>query len=192
MPPFADEREEKQSCKKPFLSLRSHDPVRPTNSGITGPFGAEPSEGSAKQGPCGSTRPSSSASSRQPPTHPVLWGSEPEENDEQTTRSGESEGSSGESETVYQGTSKSVFSIGWHSLMDMKKVSFWKENMDDDQVSKKKRKYNNMGRAANASYLRKNHAGQFKQNGVDPGRIQRLFQADSCQCSLFSQLHHGF
>lgn len=56
----------------------------------------------------------------------------------------------------------------------------------------KKRKYNNMGRAANASYLRKNHAGQFKQNGVDPGRIQRLFQADSCQCSLFSQLHHGF
>ena len=184
MPPFGVEKEEKKSLKAPFLSLKSHDPVRPTDSGVTGPFGAETSE----QSSTGAR--SNSAQSRKPPgtRSTVLWGAEPEEN-EQANAGPASESSSSESETVYRGTSQTVFSMGWHSMMDLKKASFWKENIDGDGVRQKKRKYNNTSRAAVASYTRKNNAGQFKNNGVDPGRIQRLFRAESCQCYLVGCVH---
>ena len=60
--------------------------------------------------------------------------------------------------------------------------------MDGDGENQKKRKYNNTARAEAASYTRKTNAGHFKSNGIDPGRVQRLFRAESCQCSSVEPL----
>ena len=102
---------------------------------------------------------------------------------------------SGSEETLgddvdYQGSSQTVFSLGWHTLLDLKKSSFWKENMDT-VPAKKKRKYNNSSREANAAYARKESEGAYSRNGLDPARLQKLFELPSCQCSLFA-CHRNF
>ncbi|CAK9073825.1 unnamed protein product [Durusdinium trenchii] len=116
----------------------------------------------------------------QPSLSSVLWGEEPEEAGHDV-RQPLSESSSG-SEADYRGSAQTVFSMGWNSLLDLKKATFWKEGVNS-APEKKKRKYNNTERAAMASYSRQSSAGHFKENGVDPGRLQKLFKLPSCQCA---------
>lgn len=97
-----------------------------------------------------------------------------------------SESSSGEdlNGENYKGTSKTVFSLGWHSLMDFKKGTFWNRNLDEPDT-KPKRTYDNSVRAAAASYSRQQSAGAYSKNGKDPARIEGLVALASCHCSLF-------
>ena len=86
------------------------------------------------------------------------------------------------SEKDFLPKSDSVFALGWHSLSSYKDATFWKENMDDPKAGKKKRKYDNRKRQAVAQYSRQPQQ-VFKKNGVDPGRLHRLFISEKCQCS---------
>ena len=86
------------------------------------------------------------------------------------------------SEKDFLPKSDSVFALGWHGLSSFKDATFWKENMDDPKAGKEKRKYDNRKRAAVAQYSRQpQHI--FKKNGVDPGRLQKLYNSEKCQCS---------
>lgn len=172
MPPFSGEREEKPTKPLAYLNFKSHDSGGPSTRASSGPFGAEPAEpaSASSRKPAAAPKPSPKAS--------AIFGDELEEGD-----AGPSSESDGESESAYHGASQTVFSVGWHSMMDIKKASFWKENMDS-QPEKKKRKYNNSQRAATASYSRKQSEGTFKQNGTDPARLRRLVGSMKCQCFL--------
>ena len=164
MPPFGVEREEAPKSKRlPFLSQKSHDPVRASTS-ASGPFGSEGCESSEPL----PHRPSKSIHPRNLPQQSlVLFGSEPDEDEAEPGSSGES--NDGFDYEAYRGKSQTVFSVGWQSLLDLKKASFWKDS--GEPQPKKKRKYNNASRSATASYSRKNSSGQFKQNGIDPEKI---------------------
>ena len=182
MPPFGAEKEEAPNSKPlPFLSVRSHDRVKQLPS--CGPFGSEPAEsfsGPPSKKPC--SQPSQSR--HQPSTRSVLWGAEPEEVDNEVNIGQPLSGSSSGSEGEYRGSANTVFSLGWNTLLDLKKASFWKESVNTVISDKKKRKYNNTERAAMASYSRQNSAGYFKENGVDVARLQKLFALPTCQCAL--------
>ena len=195
MPPFGDEKEEAFKKPLPFLRSSTHDSQAFRTSVNQGPFGTEPAEklsGPAKQTARqeGKSRPFQDEVEEKvgcgprpsQPSRPmsVLWGAEPAEDGDVEPESA----SDGEdSDTAYIGTSQSVFSLGWHSLLDMKKASFWKENMDT-ATEKKKLKYNNTLRSNAAAYNRSKTEGAFKKNGVDPARLPRLTHSSSCQCVL--------
>lgn len=177
MPPFGVEREEAPKSKRlPFLSQKSHDPVRASTS-ASGPFGSEGCESSEPL----PHRPSKSIHPRNLTQQSlVLFGSEPDEDEAEPGSSGES--NDGFDYEAYRGKSQTVFSVGWQSLLDLKKASFWKDS--GEPQPKKKRKYNNASRSATATYSRKNSSGQFKQNGIDPARLERLYGATTCHCFL--------
>ena len=181
MPPFGVEQAEVAKNKPlPFLSFKSHDPVKPKKR--SGPFGAEPAEETSSKplkpqpGFLSSGKRCAVSSSST-----VLFGNEPAEGDEESGAASDS--SSSWSEGAFKGKERTVFSMGWHSMLDMKRSSFWKENVDD-KAPKLKRKYDNTGRSAAASYARKTSSGLFKQNGLDPERLERLVGSKSCQCFL--------
>ena len=189
MPPFGAEKDEPSSKPLPFLNFKSHDSSGPVAAGKLGPFGVEAAESMPGRSRNLSVKPSrrfeggSHASLvpvlKRPSETNVLWGEEPAESEDVGKASDSS--SSGESENAYRGTSRTVFSMGWHSILDLKRATFWNEKAS--QPAQKKRRYNNTGRAAAASYARKNIAG-FKQNGLDPKRLEGLTGSTQCQCFL--------
>ena len=127
MPPFGVEKEEAPGSKPlPFLSVQSHDPVK--HLPAPGLFGSEPAE--RVSGPAPTKNPSSHRfqSRPQPSLSSVLWGEEPEEAGHDV-RQPLSESSSG-SEADYRGSAQTVFSMGWNSLLDLKKATFWKEGVN--------------------------------------------------------------
>ena len=87
-------------------------------------------------------------------------------------------------EKAFDVKSTTVFSFGWSSVSTFKKVTFWRERMDDEAAKKQKRVYDNTKRAANANYARSSSKGVYKRNGVDPARLQKLFDAPTCSCAL--------
>lgn len=206
MPPFGVEKEEPADEKRlPYLSLGGL-PSRPKRA-ASGPFGAESSEHvtepvqgsqqarprreaptSSSHGPfhaepdevLGRTTTSSQGKTRPPRSLSGIFGSEPAEESSVEPESDSSE----DEQANFRGTSQTVHSLGWHSLLDLKKATFWKGNMDS-APTKKKRRYNNSNRQAQAAYARKNTEGAFQRNGVDPQRLKKLFELPSCQCPLF-------
>ena len=96
------------------------------------------------------------------------------------------------SEEDFVPKTESVFSLGWHRLTAFKDATFWKEHMDDPKSVKRTRKYDNRNRQASAEYLRKQSQDVFKKNGLDPGRLKKLFNTTECQCALNSDWCHFF
>lgn len=76
----------------------------------------------------------------------------------------------------------SVFALGWSSLSAFQKATYWKQHVDDPKTQRRKRKYDNRKRQSQAAYARSS-GDVYKKNGVDPGRLQKLFDSSSCQCS---------
>ena len=114
-------------------------------------------------------------------TQDCLFGDEPAEESGEEPESSSDDGVT--DEAAYRGSLETVFSLGWHTLLDLKKASFWKDNMDTAS-EKKKRRYNNTNREALAKYARQQSVGAFSRNGVDPHRLQKLVGLPSCQCPL--------
>ena len=77
----------------------------------------------------------------------------------------------------------SVFSFGWNSVSTFKKATFWRENMNDEAAVKPKRAYDNSKRSSEATYARQKSKGFYRRNGVDPTRLQKLFDATQCLCA---------
>ena len=87
-------------------------------------------------------------------------------------------------EEVAQQPGNIVFGLGWQSVQRFQQGSFWKENMNENQEKPKpKRTYDNSKREATAAYARRDKQGVFKSNGVDPARVQKLFDSQSCHCN---------
>ena len=195
MPPFGKEPAEVGSKRTPFLKQHLHTPApksrlpaaafqpepaeeevcstpgrRPSNplsSSSFNPFGAEPEEGHRK-------RPRPVATS-------TPFGAEADEGD------GDSDLSSEFNEPPEPET---VFAMGWQGLQRFVAGSFWKQHSNEgEDLKKPKRAYDNARRQADAAYKRKSTAGFFKNNGVDPERLQKLFNAPMCGCALFCFFH---
>lgn len=202
---FEQEEDLSSSSKPlPYLRYKSHDP-KPTGPVGGGPFGSEPAEQSgAKASVPKRTRLATPTNAPGPfqdevdevqnnpgfqfggepsPRAPRLFGEEPgEHSEDEESLAGSS--SSERSETAFQlRTTKTVFALGWHTIMDMKKGSFWKKHLDERQEAKKRR-YNNSGRATTAAYARQKSKGAYEENGTDPSRLQKLFAAPQCMCAL--------
>ena len=120
----------------------------------------------------------SSSSRARPTTATGPFQSEPEEGQGLVCGG---DASSDSSDYVDAKPKESVFSLGWHAAERFVAGNFWKENLDED-TSKQKRKYDNRTRERTAAYVRKESAGCYKANGVDPARTKKLFDAPSCQC----------
>jgi hypothetical protein len=78
---------------------------------------------------------------------------------------------------------ESVFSFGWNSVSTFKKATFWREKKDDEGAVKPKRAYDNSKRASEAVYARQKSKGFYQRNGLDPTRLQNLFDATQCLCA---------
>lgn len=210
MPPFGIERDEPVRDKPlPYLSLQGIASKKPRKTkGSSGPFGVElaeevgevggewpkqaavnlrpgPFQGEECEEPSYSTSSSqhhcprpSTVAQRNPD---CLFGDEPAEESGEEPESSSDDGVT--DEAAYRGSLETVFSLGWHTLLDLKKASFWKDNMDTAS-EKKKRRYNNTNREALAKYARQQSVGAFSRNGVDPHRLQKLVGLPSCQCPL--------
>lgn len=94
----------------------------------------------------------------------------------------ETDGSSSATEGGFVVKQPSVFSFGWSSVSTFQKATFWRENMDDPKASKQKRAYDNTKRSAGATYSRQASKGAYKRNGLDPARLQKLFDSSKCLC----------
>lgn len=202
MPPFGSEKEEPTPKPLPYWSAR-HASKKKASSTPATIFGDEPPEVDPPS-PVVASRPSQTKK-RKPPSS--AFQDEPDEpaqafqherpkskpkqaplslfqdeGEEQTEPVSESSSDEDQNEEVYKGTSKTVFSLGWHTLMDFKKSTFWNKNQD--APAKPKRMYDNSTRAAAASYSRQQTAGTYRMNGKDPARIEGLLALASCHCSL--------
>lgn len=228
MPPFGDEPAEPTPKPLSFLTLRNASAKRrPVQNRA---FGAEPAEASDAGGLGGQqqyrpgaalpkSRPkrpfedegdegvSTSAKPGKEVKHqctPVPFCDEGDESD----LGGDDGFQSSDDEDNFVPQQNTVFSFGWASVSTLKKASFWKEQIDDENAKKPKRVYDNSKRAAEAAYTRKKTAGVYKRNGLDPARLQKLFAATRCGCArvgiqyVFSGFgfssyghllqHHGF
>ena len=150
---------------------------------FVGPFGAEPEEESVIGRPrkTKSTISSSSASVRKPT--PTLFGAEPEEGNDSDEPGSDASSSDEPGKTKYELKADTVFCFGWKAVLDVEKASLWQKNMDHERSAPQKRRYDNSKRSATALYVRKQNTGVFKQNGVDPERLQKLFAAATCCCA---------
>eukprot|EP00435_Cladocopium_sp_Y103_P056053 s74_g18.t1 len=199
MPPFGKERSERDAKPLPFLSL-SHAPAK-TQKPPSRAFGAE-------RGEQGVTVKSETGSSRKVSTTAKSEGfqpfqDEPEEvgcpvvkkqkvgggsksklpfADEPEEGHSTSDDQSG-AEEDFEIKSTSVFALGWQTMLNLKKSTYWKENQDDLTGAKQKRQYDNSKRAANALYLSKDKTGCFKKAGSNPERIDLLFAESACRCA---------
>ena len=190
MPPFGKELAEVGSKRAPFLKQSLHTPVpksrlpaaafqpepaeeevcspltarrpsNPSSSSSFNPFGAEPEEGQRKR-----SRPVA------PSTTP--FGAEADEGDSDSS-----------SDFDAKPQPETVFAMGWQGLQRFVAGSVWKEHSNEGELVKKpKRAYDNTRRQADAAYKRKDTCGFFKNNGVDPHRLQKLFNAPTCGCAL--------
>ena len=209
MPPFSDEPAEKTSKPLSFLNLSHARTSVTTRRRAPGIFGDEPAEpvdsdigrGVAKpvgkrsldDEDCGGSK-KPAAYSKSTSSHATLFGDEGSEDDadppktnmvmrafaDEASEGGTSSQSSDEEKfKVKQDT---VFAFGWGSVAMFKKATVWRENMDDPQASKPKRNYDNSKRAKDAQYMRRKTRGHYKRNGLDPTRLQKLFDANTCLC----------
>eukprot|EP00435_Cladocopium_sp_Y103_P042234 s474_g11.t1 len=170
-------------CRARANTAPSTNPVRKR------PFGDEDDEGSSKL---------SCSKSSCPP----LFGDEVSEDDaspqktkvatkpfaDETSEGNTSSQSS--SEEKFEVKRDTVFAFGWGSVATFKKATVWRENMDDPKSSKPKRNYDNSKRAKDAQYLRERTKGFYKRNGLDPARLQKLFDANTCLCTVMDLYEH--
>ena len=121
MPLFGVEREEAPKSKRlPFLSQKSHDPVRASTS-ASGPFGSEGCESSEPL----PHRPSKSIHPRNLPQQSlVLFGSEPDEDEAEPGSSGES--NDGFDYEAYRENHKLSSRLGGNRFWIWKKLRFGK------------------------------------------------------------------
>ena len=204
MPPFENEPEEAPIPKLAFLNFKRNSPKPCEPSPPCSVFGAEPAErqihshhvAKAKSVVSkpkvaqaflpfqnefeeGSTR-----SVKQPKvttthhTQPSLFGAESEEAVDEL---GWASGSDGD-EADFHGSEKTVYSLGWDSLVNFKRGTAFKEDKEK-QLPKSKRKYDNSKRESEAAYARKNAEFTFKKNGTDSSRLQKLFDQSTCLCA---------
>ena len=154
MPPFQTEgAERKRVLGRPSQTQ--------SQSSRNVPFGEEGEEGSSKR-----------PKTRQ---NPKPFGKEESEGSDSDNDSGE---------FVPQGTgsSSSIFSLGWNTMMNLEKAQFYKKQ---DKPIKKKRQYNNSQReAAAAKNTNRRNINVFASRGADPERVSNLL-GQSCQCALF-------
>lgn len=198
MPPFGSEPSEKAPKALSFLSLSDAHKRPCRKSGPSRAFGAESSE----QLDVDSRTPSRSAKLVGAPKRsllpfrdefeeephfktqrkiPGLTASKPFQ-DEPESQCSSDDGA--HSETEYDSKSKSVFSLGWQSMMTLQKAGFWKENQDDENTVKKKRPYDNTKRREAAMCQDKGQQGVFKSKGSDEVRLQTLLRAPTCHCAI--------
>ena len=209
MPPFSDEPAEQKSKPLAFLNL-SHVPTSAAKRRAPQRclFGDEPAEsvdadtgrgvGWTSGAKPGRKRPfNEKLDSKSTTSHATLFGDEGSEDDadppkknmvpkafadEESEGGGTSSQSSGEEKFIVK--RDTVFAFGWDSVATFKKATAWRENMDDPQASKPKRNYDNSKRAKDAQYMRRDSKGYYKRNGLDPTRLQKLFDANTCLCPL--------
>ena len=211
MPPFGDEPKEKTAKPLSFLSFRHES--KPGGLTSFGPEGAEAQAPGLSTQKSTVKRPfadeSESEHEHQPGPSRVThqkknlgaFCEEGSEDDSEkplkrrTLKPFEDEGhesdpasSSGDTddERSFVAKTATVFSFGWNTVATFKKATFWRENMDDEKAKPPKRTYDNSKRSAQASYVRQNSKGAYKRNGVDPARLQKLFDASSCSCAFIS------
>lgn len=189
MPPFDSEPAERKQQAIRFLKQHVRDP--PSSRPTLGVFGAEKPEGGNKkrqvqpkkklnkpfQDEVGESE--SVPPKRSKPSKPEVAPFQDEDAEDLGSNSSPSSG-----EEVAQQAGNSVFGLGWQSVQKFQQGSFWKENMNENQEKPKpKRTYDNSNRAATAAYARRDKQGVFKSNGVDPARVQKLFDSPSCHCN---------
>lgn len=220
MPPFADEPVEKSSRPLGFLSFR-HAPKQRTPPSLFGPEAAETAGDCGDVGPVarssqkrpfqedgyesGDENPKAGISkvAHQPKaSSSSVFGDEGSEDESGTATNtgtapfGEEAGESDETnssndESTFQIKSDTVFAFGWSSVSGFQKATFWRENMKDEKAIKPKRAYDNSNRSKNAVYARENSKGYYKRNGVDPARLQKLFNATMCSCAFDFRFPYG-
>lgn len=194
MPPFESEPVERKQQAIRFLKQHVRDP--PSSQSTSGVFGAEKPEGGNEkrqvqpknkvnapfQDEVGESEfipPTKQTSKRPKPSKPEVAPFQDEDAEDLGSNSSPSSG-----EEVAQQPGNIVFGLGWQSVQRFQQGSFWKENMNENQEKlKPKRTYDNSKREATAAYARRDKQGVFKSNGVDPARVQKLFDSQSCHCN---------
>ena len=208
MPPFGSEPSEKHTKPTKFLSLSaghkkasSNRPARPSK--VFGGEGAERvPEGRGTSSAAPSATPAKGSATTAPfqdeldesfgPQNKIRKTSKPavlpfQDEAAEGQPGPQSSSDDGDvSDSAYESKSTSVFSLGWQSMVALKKAGFWKDNKDDVKAKPKKRAYDNSKRKQEALYLDKDRTGVFRKRGSDEERLKDIFREPTCRCAMTS------